>query len=363
VVTTGTRPRRLSRRPVLDGLRGIAILLVMLMHTGLLAGGYIGVDVFFALSGFLITTLLCEEWERTGSISFRGFYERRARRLLPGLLLLVGGFALLYVTLHPFTGWPLGARALTTLLFVNNWVVGLGHTAVLGALNPTWSLAEEDQFYLVWPLLLWLLLRRRTSAPAMLGILALAIVSLVAMVPTIEHLDPRYDLYYSPLGRGAELLVGCAAAIAWRHRLVPAPVRWRVTGWLLAAALGGLLLLRNVPSDWIYLGAVAVAAPLLVNLLANPRTALARAVGCAPLRATGRISYGLYLFNLVIHNLLSHYLPGRSTWLYAACVFPLTFLVAGASWRFVEAPALNGRRPYSRGRTRPVRRARLEPAR
>src|SRR5215475_5717026 len=94
-------PRRLGYRPVLDGMRGIAVLLVMLMHTGVLDNGYVGVDVFFGLSGFLITSLLYEEWERNGQISFRRFYERRARRLLPALLLVVAIFAVFYLASEP----------------------------------------------------------------------------------------------------------------------------------------------------------------------------------------------------------------------------------------------------------------------
>src|SRR5579862_7526171 len=103
-------PRRLGRRPVLDGLRGIAVLLVMLMHQSLLVRGYIGVDLFFALSGFLITSLLLDEWWRTGAISLRRFYARRARRLGPGLLLLVGIFLAFDAVLHPFVGLPAGVR-------------------------------------------------------------------------------------------------------------------------------------------------------------------------------------------------------------------------------------------------------------
>src|ERR1700749_5223776 len=109
-------PRRLGRRPVLDGIRGIAILLVMLMHTQILANGYAGVDVFFGLSGFLITTLLLEERDRTGRISLRGFYERRARRLLPALGLLLLACVLVNALLYTLVGWPLGDKLLTTSL-------------------------------------------------------------------------------------------------------------------------------------------------------------------------------------------------------------------------------------------------------
>jgi peptidoglycan/LPS O-acetylase OafA/YrhL len=145
----------------LDGLRGLAVLLVMLMHTGPLDNGYIGVDVFFVLSGVLITTLLSEEWERTGGISLRRFYERRARRLLPALWLLVAAFVLVALLADPFSSsWPLGRQIATTGLFANNWVTALGHGRDLGPLSPTWTLAQEAQFYLLWPLGLWMLLRR-----------------------------------------------------------------------------------------------------------------------------------------------------------------------------------------------------------
>src|SRR5579863_6573979 len=159
VATPG--PRRLGRQPVLDGLRGLAILLVMLMHTGILANGFIGVDLFFALSGFLITTLLYDEWDRRAAISLRHFYERRARRLLPALVLVVLASVVIDLCAYRLTGWPLPKKAASTFLFVNNWIAATGHSDLLGGLNPTWSLAQEEQFYLVWPLaLIWMLHRK-----------------------------------------------------------------------------------------------------------------------------------------------------------------------------------------------------------
>jgi peptidoglycan/LPS O-acetylase OafA/YrhL len=343
-------PRRLGRRPALDGLRGVAILLVMLEHTGLLKNGYVGVDVFFGLSGFLITTLLYEEWERSGGISFRGFYERRARRLLPALFLMVGAFALIYVLFNPFTGWPLGRRVATTLLFANNWVDGLGHQHDLGALSPTWSLAQEEQFYLVWPILLWLMLRSGLRPLAVLGFLAFAIFGLIAAVPHVQHALPAYDEYFSPLDRSAELLLGCAGAVLWRNRWVPWPLRWRVTEWVLIA-LFGLLLFDDSPQlRWIYLGCAAIAVPLILALLSAADGFLARALRCAPLAYLGKISYALYLFNLVIHNLAIHYLPGRSLYFYAAITFAVSIPAAGLSWHVVESRVLGRRRP-----SRPLR--------
>jgi peptidoglycan/LPS O-acetylase OafA/YrhL len=335
-------------------MRGVAILLVMLMHTGLLANGFIGVDVFFGLSGFLITTLLYEEWEQTGSISFRHFYERRARRLLPALFMLVGAFALLYVLLHPFTGWPLGRRVLTTVLFANNWVAGLGHQHALGALTPTWSLAQEEQFYLVWPVLLWGMLRLGMRPAAVVALLVFAIAGLVQSVPHVKHALPAYSQYFSPLDRSAELLLGCAAAVMWRNRFVPRPLQWRLTAWLLLAAFLFVLFDESLPARSTYLAAVAVAVPLMVSLLSATESMLSRALALRPLRYLGRISYGLYLCNLLIHNLLTHYVPGRSQYFYAPIVIVSSIVVAGLSWHLVESKVIRWGRPKHRDNRRKI---------
>jgi peptidoglycan/LPS O-acetylase OafA/YrhL len=325
---------------VLDGMRGVAILLVMLMHTGLLKNGYIGVDVFFGLSGFLITTLLYEEWDRTGAISFRAFYERRARRLLPALFLVVAAFALIYVVFNPFNGWPLMKRVVPTLLFANNWVVGLGHQHDLGVLSPTWSLAQEEQFYLLWPLFLWLMLRAGLRPAIVLGLLTVAIVGLLLSVPHVETALPAYDAYFSPLDRAAELLLGCAGAVMWRNGWVPWPLRWRVTQWALIAAFLWVLLHHEQILRITYLLSVAIAVPLIVSLLSAREGLVARVLSLAPLRYVGKISYCLYLCNLLIHNLVSHYLPNRSVDFYAAITFAASFAVAGLSWHVIESRAV-----------------------
>ena len=201
---------------MLDGLRGIAIMLVLLSHTGVLPNGYVGVDLFFALSGFLITTLLYEEWDRAGTVSLTRFYQRRARRLLPALGVLLVLAVIVNLTVYSMTGWSVGLKDLTSALFVNNWMAATGHAKQLGALNPTWSLAQEEQFYLVWPLLLLFMLRRRVRPELVVVLLVAMIVALVAISPAGHN----YQVYYSPFTRAAELLFGCLGAVLWRHRML-----------------------------------------------------------------------------------------------------------------------------------------------
>ena len=382
--TKGASPRRLGRRPVLDGLRGIAILLVMLTHTGVLPNGYVGVDLFFALSGFLITTLLYEEWDGAGRISLRRFYGRRARRLLPALGLFIAVALIVDMLCYPMTGWPFAEKALTSLLFVNNWLAATGHAGDLGSLNPTWSLAQEEQFYLVWPLVLLLLLRCRARPQFVAALLLIAIGLLIAAAP-IGRGGQGYAVYYSPTARAAELLFGCLGAVIWRHRLIRMPATlsarlpvwvrvtiekrrlWRALSALVLAYLFATLLFNyQLTTEQVYLRACLLAVPLIVNLVGTPGSLLARVIACAPLRFLGRISYALYLFHLLMRNVVYHYMPHGSIYLNALLTIALSVAVAAASWRVVESRILGWSRrpePASAHAARPPQWPRLEPVR
>ena len=173
----------LGHRRALDGLRGVAVLAVLGFHGGVpfMRGGFLGVDVFFVLSGFLITSLLYEEWRRTGAIRLRAFYMRRVLRLLPALILL-----LLALTIYAiWLPWPdqrarLRAEIAFTLLYVANWALAFRLVPDLGFLAHAWSLAIEEQFYLVWPLALLLLLRSGVRLPRVIALVMLAIVASAA---------------------------------------------------------------------------------------------------------------------------------------------------------------------------------------
>ena len=357
--------RRLGHRPALDGMRGIAVLLVIAVHVGLLDSGDIGVDVFFPLSGFLITALLYEEFERHGGLSLRRFYARRARRLLPALTVLVVVFAVLSRLVHTFSAsLPGGTLAGSTLLFANNWVATLSaaHGRALGPLSPTWSLAQEGQFYLLWPAVLALLLRWRRRTPFVLGVLGISILVLVAAVPLVRHAYPAYGAYTSPLDRTAELLLGSAAAILWRERLLPPLLGRPITGCVALVGLALVLAGAGTPQRTSYLAAAVLATLLIVSLLTDGQAgsvsnrssrrfagraggALSAALSGTPLRFTGRISYGIYLYHLPIYYLLLNYAPGRSHYFYGAVVFAASLLAAACSWKLLESPIIHGIAP------------------
>jgi peptidoglycan/LPS O-acetylase OafA/YrhL len=373
-------PRRLGRRAVLDGMRGLAIVLVMLMHTDVLHNGYAGVDLFFALSGFLITSLLYEEWDRTGGIRLRRFYARRARRLFPALALFVVLALVVNVACYRLTGWPFAAKALASMAFVNNWLAATGHAASLGSFNPTWSLAQEEQFYLLWPPLLLLALRRGAGPRQVAMLLAGAIALLLALAPI--GAGHGYAIYYSPAARSGELLAGCLAAVAWRHRLLRlpawlgarAPVRLLVgakqaatvrstIALILALLLAGLLLDRALPSVEVYLSACAIGTGLIVAMIGAPASLVARALSVAPLRFLGRISYGLYLFHLLLRNVVYHYVTAGSVYADAALTFALSTVLATLSWRLVESRLLRGSVSSQQRKPRERERHQLLPAR
>ncbi len=339
------------------------MLLVISEHTGLVKNGFMGVDVFFVLSGFLITTLLFEEFERRGRISLTGFYVRRARRLLPAIGLMAIFAAGVDLFAYRLTGWDLGLKLASTFGFANNWVAALSldHGQALGAINPTWSLAQEEQFYFLWPIALILLLKVRARPAQILAILVAAIAALLLCEPILAAHLSRYDDYYSPLDRAAELLLGCAGSVIWRNRLVwlpegardgerlALPVRLAVDVTLagLTFAFAWLYLTVDpVDSLWVFLGAAGIALPVLLLLIQVPRSLLGRVVSVAPLRCVGRVSYCLYLVHLLVRNLILHEFPAlQNPWEVAAVTVSVSLAAALASDRYLETPIRQGRWP------------------
>lgn len=322
---------RLGRRPALDGLRGVAVLLVVIAHSWderLGAAGRVGVGIFFVLSGFLITALLLEEQERAGRIAVGAFFARRARRLLPALFAFLAAVAVVRaVTGYGPDWWSMTAA----VLYVGNWLPALGHNLGL-VIGHTWSLAVEEQFYLAWPLVI--LLARRVTWRAQAVILALLVLAAVAW-RVVLYADAA--VAYSYVGtdtNGAGLLLGALVALLARNTdLKPGPVMQGVAG----AALLGLCLHAQGVLGWLLAPGLA-PFPAAVLVLAAARSEGTRLPSW--LRLVGQRSYGLYLWHAPLLLAVVPVLPMDripATVLMLGC----SWLLALASWRIVETPALS----------------------
>jgi len=341
-------PLRLGYRPALDGLRAVAVLAVMLHHSGLLPGGWLGVDVFFALSGFLITTLLLEEYERTGEVSLRRFYLRRALRLLPALLGVLVVFGAVIITKSEageVTSVVL--RLMAVLFYVANWAMMYGFG--LYPLAHMWSLAVEEQFYAVWPLAMLVLLRKVRNTTTVGLVVCAGMVGSTAWRALLGHRHVALSWLYQGLDTRADsILMGCVLALVTSWRLMPdsAPVAMG-RRWAGAAGAIGLCLLfagARYPRDFEEHFAstlTALAATLVICQLLSPGSRLARFFETRPLVGIGRISYGLYLWHFPVFFALG-VLPGAGfdpvslgfAWL-------ITFAVCIVSFKFLELPALS----------------------
>jgi peptidoglycan/LPS O-acetylase OafA/YrhL len=296
---------QLGHRPALEGLRGIAILLVMAVNftPPFLPGGFAGVDLFFVLSGFLITCLLWEEWRATGGIGLKRFYGRRALRLLPALAAFLV-FCLAFSFFQPAErGAATRLGIMTTVLYCSNWAIAAGRD--LAALSHTWSLSVEEQFYLLWPpVLLWLLkqgVRPRT--------LAAGLLSMACLVGLWRGFLWQPDgfamrLYAGSDTRADALLAGCALALWMESSEISAAAR-RAFQILVYPAVA-IIVLAAVFVHWfnpgLYLGgysAITLAGVMIVFGAMERHPAL-RFLEMPWLRWMGRISYGLYLWHYPI---------------------------------------------------------------
>lgn len=347
--------RRADHRhiPALDGLRGLAVLAVLLYHAnGTLTGGYLGVDLFFVLSGFLITSLLLEEHSRHGRIDLKAFWIRRARRLFPALLLLMMAIALYARFIAaPTELSAIRGDALATLAYVANWRTILAERSYWdlfvspSPLEHTWSLAIEEQFYLAWPIAVALLLRRQTSRSVLGLALGLSILSMAAMVALADRAGGS-RAYLGTDTRAAGILVGAALATVMPAGITQIPTRAVRTldafGAAGAALLGVAWLNLDGQDPWLYRGGFwateAAALVLIVCGAVGQRSVVARMLSVRPLRLLGQLSYGVYLWHWPINLVLTSERIGvEGLWLHALR-FAVTFAVAATSYRFFEQP-------------------------
>lgn len=329
---------RLGYRPALDGLRGIAVLAVVLNHAGLLGfagGGGFGVSLFFVLSGFLITTLLVEERRASGAIDLRRFYGRRIRRLLPALVVL--GVVFTIAGFIAGRGVLAAGQALVSVAYVGNWARILELN--VGGLQHTWSLAIEEQFYLVWPLALTLLTSRGRIL-WVVGGLAVASVALQQLVGGGER------AYLGSDTRAFDLLAGVGLAL-----LFTSGRRIRPPRWLQAAALLALpLMIARIGPEWYFdhvaLGLWALVAGVMVAAAINGWRWLASPV----LVWVGGISYALYLWHYPLYYPPFDLFAGSP--LRMPLIVGLSFVLAWASTRFIEAPFRGRSAALPEGRAR-----------
>jgi peptidoglycan/LPS O-acetylase OafA/YrhL len=363
-----SRDSSIGYRPALDGIRAVAVLAVIAYHLGYgrIRGGFLGVDVFFVLSGYLITSLLLSEHARTGAIDLVAFWYRRARRLLPALFLMLIVVAVWIGASSP--AFELEMRRediLWTLFYGANWhyiATGQDYFAQFASASPlrhTWSLAIEEQFYLAWPLIvgtaLWLGRRR----PAVVGAICVAgiAVSVAAMALLYDPGDPS-RAYYGTDTRMHELLVGASLAVLFhsyaRRRAMVLTSR-AAPAVAVAAGLALLVVFARLSdTDALYYRGVSLlvavgAAALIWSVEVAPRSVAARLLSLGPVAWVGRISYGLYLWHWpVILAVTTRWGPFRllpgSFGLNGERV-ALTFAIAMASFYLLEQPIRRGRMP------------------
>lgn len=359
-------PRWSSRPPLgylpgLDGIRALSVIAVIAYHLdyGWAEGGYLGVEVFFVLSGFLITRLLLDEDWRTGAISRSAFWFRRARRLLPAVVaLIVGVWAWAIVGLPAGEAARFRGDAFASLFYVQNWyalIADQPYFESFGRPSPfrhLWSLAIEEQFYLLWPLALPLALRRlgrrRTAA-----LIALAAAGSAWLMHATADIAAPERAYYGTDTRAFGILVGAVVAFAWtpeRSRKQVAATARRVIDIIGLAALAALVWQFSTRSEfdpWTYPeGFLWTDVCTIVLLIAatHPASSIHRIIGASPLAAIGRRSYSLYLWHwpVIVFTRpdLDWGLDGTT-----ALVVRLA-MIAGLSeisYRFVEQPFRDGR--------------------
>lgn len=348
--------------PGLDGLRTIAVFVVIGYHLniGVTQGGLLGVDVFFVLSGYLITSLLLKEWGATGRIDMRSFWLRRARRLVPALIFMMV-MVMAYETLfHRSFAVTLQGDVVAACLYVSNWWYIFHHESYFASFGPPspfthlWSLAVEEQFYVVWPLFLVVALQfvKRHQTIAAIILLAAFASALSMSLLYQPGVDPS-RVYYGTDTRSFALLCGALLAVVGPNRrqytLLGRPKHLALD---LAGTASLLLILWMVwqtseYNPFLYPGGlviVSILSTVLVATLANPTSALGRILGCRPLRWLGVRSYGIYLWHYPVIALTSPLVNTNGLDISRAILqVSSSVLLAGLSYRFIEQPIREGR--------------------
>jgi peptidoglycan/LPS O-acetylase OafA/YrhL/lysophospholipase L1-like esterase len=340
--------------PALDGLRGLAVFGVLLFHAnGFLRGGYLGVDLFFVLSGYLITSILLHEHDKTGKIDLTRFWIRRARRLFPALLSVL--FAMgLYATLfaQPNELAVLRHDALATLAYVANWSAILSNKDYWelfqnpSPLEHTWSLAIEEQFYVVWPLLVTFILvvLKKGRRALLVTTLGLALLSILAMLLLYTE-ESTARVYLGTDTRAVGILLGAVLAASFRPgTTLPSRVVRLLDGVGLFAVLGLGWAWIHLEGDapFLYRGGFWLTEILCLVMIVlgvvGKASIWARVLSLKPLVLLGTFSYGIYLWHWPINCIITPERFSGSWTVVHALRFTITFIIAFLSYRYFEEP-------------------------
>lgn len=346
--------------PALDGLRTIAVGIVLCAHGGVpyFRSGGVGVDIFLVLSGFLITTILTTEQTRTGGISFRNFYARRFLRLAPALVMAC---ALAAAGMMGLEGRFPGTEIALALSYTANWALAF-YNFHLTWLNHCWSLAVEEQFYVIWPLVI-VILGRTVKSPAgrtgvlLAGAAAIAVYrALHVGVYTDERINFGLDTRMDALMVGAAL--ACFVQSLPDGRLPDAAGKWlgRVVAPLMLAALFAVINTVTWYSPWMgWIGYVLVAgaaALVVLDLVAGRHSWMGRLLATRPMVFVGRISYGLYLYHLPVYYAVEKLLPDASLSVRLTIKVTVSVALATASFFLIEQRFLRLKSRFESARAR-----------
>ncbi len=361
----GPRAKEMGYLPGLDGVRALAVIGVLLYHADLswIPGGFLGVDVFFVLSGFLITSLILEEFDRSGRVDFRRFYLGRARRLLPALILVLVVVSLAAALVYQDAARQLASDVVASIFYVNNWwyiAADQSYFEFIGRpplLKHLWSLAVEEQFYLVWPAIAFLAMRRFARKGVFAVAATLAILSTIWMLQLAvangfpDFADPS-RAYFGTDSHSMGLLIGAAMATFWRpgrmRRSLPTGASVIITAIGITALLAVIWFFVFVGefTPWLYRGGFLGLALIVATLIAaasHPGVGLGKAMGTQPWRYIGQRSYGLYLWHWPVFMATR---PGLDLPLDGVPLLilrlGLTVGIAELSFRFVEMPIRRG---------------------
>ncbi|WP_448221392.1 acyltransferase family protein [Gordonia iterans] len=343
-----------SYLPALDGLRALAVVFVVLYHLGVpgFGGGLLGVGMFFTLSGFLITSLLIFTKEKTGGLGLKTFWIRRFRRLMPAVVLVLLATLVTAAITVPRQFVEYLWEALSALFYVNNWYTIFTDTSYFdrfegpSPLSHMWSLSIEEQFYLIWPLLLalmYLVIRRRIGLTIVT--VALALASFWLLYDLAEQAFDNTRAYEGTDTRAGGLLLGAAMAFWWPAR--KQRVGHALRCWLDVLALAGLavivLLVEHTDDNSMSLyswGLLALTLATMAILAAAvaPQTLVATLLSLAPLRWIGERSYGIYLWHMPVVAFLPLAVRTDSPWFGSIVAIAITLLLATVSWKYVEDP-------------------------